>query len=173
MIMIHLQHTTPVDTVMDLAEITLMIIACLMKPGDTAVQSEGVSSSHDLRWFGKGVHQLSGAGFRLDWQCFVRMIMLLDQTRSLCLRKFVLSVLIRPLSVAPSLTAVFTSKVCKSENNSLSHPVISSHHSLCWSFVFYIWFLLKRMVQAAILVPQRVLERCWGGGCACENCSEA
>lgn len=164
-------------TVMDLAEITLMIMACLMKPGDTAVHSEGVSSSHDLRWFGKGVYQLSGACFRLDWQCFVRVIMLLDQTRSLCLRKLVLSVLIRPLSVAPSLTAVFTSKVCKSENNSLSHPVISSHHSLCRSFIFYIWllsFLLKWMVQAAILVPQRVLERCWGGGGgACENCSEA
>lgn len=64
------------------------------------------AASHDLRWFGGGVgkaYQLSWAGFRLDWQCYGRVIMLLDQNHSLCLRMLVLSVLIRPLSASLSL----------------------------------------------------------------------
>lgn len=77
--------------------------------------------------------QLSRTGFRLDWQCYGRVIMLLDPNHSLCLRMPALSVLIRPLSASLSLTAAFRSKVCKRENNSLPPPVSPTlpFYSLC------------------------------------------
>lgn len=58
-------------------------------------------TSDDL---GGGADHLSRAGFRLDWQCYGSVIMLLDQNHSLCLRMLVLSVLIRPPSATLSLS---------------------------------------------------------------------
>lgn len=106
--MIHLQGATPVD-IMHLAEITLMIMPCLVGPALCRKcvcafrrSEQQVMTSDDLVRGGKA-YQLSWAGFRLDWQCYGRVIMLLDQNHSLCLRMLVLSVLIRPLSASLSL----------------------------------------------------------------------
>lgn len=170
--MIHLQSATPVD-IMHLAEITLMMRLCLEGPVlwrkccAFSSSEQYVVTPGDSRGRGRHAHQLSSAGFRLDWQCYGTAIILLDQNHSPCLRLLVHSVLIRPLSLLLSQqTAAFSSSACKSENNSLPPPVIPTQHSFfstLFSSPHFIVSLYCGNFNPGVLVPYEVPLQLLGG----------
>lgn len=137
---------------------TVASVATAMQKMCLCIQKEWIVR-HDLRWCEEKANQLSGAGFRLDWHCYGRVIIQLDLNHSPCLRMRVLSVLIRPLSATPRASCIRQQGlyIWKQHSVSSCHPRTSFFQSFFSSphftwLLYYISSLLRLLKSHGIFL---------------------